>query len=109
MTTIREILSRKRRRYILAFIVLIPITAILFKLGSINSIFVLLGFACFPLAALLLLGLRFSVRCPECGGILGFSLDWPITWNFSVSNEIKFCQRCGVSLDKEIEDGKQAK
>jgi hypothetical protein len=102
-------LSRKRRRYIVAFIVLIPIAAILFKLGEINSIFIFLVFACFPLAALLLIALRFSARCPECGGILGFSLGWPLTWDFSVSKEIKFCQRCGVSLDKEIENNKTTK
>jgi len=107
MTTIRTILTRKKRRYFLAFLFVIPAAVILFKLGTINSIFVLMAFACFPVAAIVLLGLQFSIRCPACGGILGFALNWPITWDFSVSKEIKFCQRCGVSLDKEIESTKE--
>jgi uncharacterized membrane protein YuzA (DUF378 family) len=109
MTTIRTILTRKKRRYFLALLFAIPATFILFILGTINTIFGLIGVACFPLVLLLLFGLQFSIRCPECRGILGFALNWPITWDFSVSKEIKFCQRCGVNLDKEIATGDKQK
>ena len=103
MTTIRQILTAKRRRYFLAFLFVIPAVLILNGLGKINSIFHIMAFALFPVAAILILGLQFSIRCPKCHGILGFALNWPITWDFSVSKEIKFCQRCGVSLDEEID------
>jgi len=60
---------------------------------------VLLGFIS---AMVYVLGLLFYVRCPSCKGNLGYALSWPVTWVLSVSKEIKFCQFCGTSLDKEI-------
>jgi hypothetical protein len=103
MKTIRTILTKKHRRSLLAVIFSIVILFISIKLGRINLIFIIIGFSCFLFGIFLFLSLQFAVRCPECGGILGFALNWPPTWDLSVPKQIKYCQFCGVSLDKEIE------
>ena len=46
----------------------------------------------------------FTIRCPNCGGNLSFAVEWPATWNYSVSDKIRFCQFCGVDLDKDMKE-----
>ncbi len=49
-----------------------------------------------------------KLPCPFCGGNLAAAINigtwsWKIKWELGISSQIKFCQYCGVSLDKEIE------
>jgi hypothetical protein len=52
--------------------------------------------------------LWFKMPCPLCGGNLGGAINtpgwsWKIKWQLGIPSQIKFCQYCGVSFDKEIE------
>jgi len=53
--------------------------------------------------------LWFKMPCPSCGGNLGHAINWvdwstwKPNWKVAIPECIKFCQYCGVSLDKEIE------
>jgi hypothetical protein len=53
--------------------------------------------------------LWFKLSCPLCGGNLGGAVNWidssswKPNWKAEIPERIKFCQYCGVSLDKEIE------
>ena len=103
METIRTKLTRKRRRLSLVALVAIFVFAAGMKLGMKIEAFLIIGLVGFVVAMGSILALLFAVRCPSCGGNLGYALSWPATWDSSVSKEIKFCQFCGTSLDKEIE------
>jgi hypothetical protein len=103
MKTIRTILTTKRRRYLMAVILMLMLFSIFIVIGAKKPDFLLLGFLIIPVIIAILFGLRFSVRCPNCGETLAFALSWPPTWDLSVSKKIKFCKFCGVNLDKEIE------
>jgi len=72
-------------------------------LGTENKAFFVFGFIGFIVAMGLTVSLLFFVRCPSCKNNLGYALSWPTTWDLKVSDKIKFCQFCGVNLDKEIE------
>jgi len=102
MKTIRTILTAKRRRLFLLMIVSFIVFGRGMALGTQNKAFIALGLAGFIVAMGCTFGLLFFVRCPSCGGNLGYALSWPATWDLSVSNKIKFCQFCSTSLDKEI-------
>lgn len=69
--------------------------------GTTIKAFAAVGLIGFAVAMACIMTLMFSVRCPLCGGNLGFAVAWPATWDLSVSKGIKFCQFCGVSLDEE--------
>ena len=52
--------------------------------------------------------LWFRLSCPLCGANLGGAINigkwsWKIDWKLGVPRQVKFCQYCGVCLDKEIE------
>ena len=53
--------------------------------------------------------LWYKMPCPSCGGNLGHAINWvdwsswKPNWKVAIPERIKFCQCCGVSLDKEIE------
>lgn len=102
METIRTKLTRKRRRLSLAALVAIIVFAAGMKAGMRVEAFIIVGLLGFAVAMGCIVALLFAVRCPSCGGNLGYALSWPATWDLSVSKEIKFCQFCGTSLDKEI-------
>lgn len=55
-----------------------------------------LGFAGCVLLMLL------ALRCPNCRNNLGYAVQWPVSWG--VSDRIKYCPFCGVSLDALEED-----
>ena len=104
MKTIRDRLTKKRKRLMLwmipgyfCFVVGMPAT-------NITPWFLILGLAGVAFVFVISLILIFGIRCPNCGGNLSYALTWPATWDFSVSKKIKFCPFCGVSLDKEFEN-----
>ncbi len=103
METIRNKLTRKRRRLYLYIFIAFVVFAIGMMLGTENKLFIVFGLIGFVAAMGFTIGLLFFVRCPSCRGNLGYALSWPTTWDLSVSKKIKFCQFCGISLDKGIE------
>lgn len=103
MGTIRNNLTRKRQWLYIAALVAVAVFAGGMKTGMKIEAFLIIGLLGFIALMGCVAALLFMVRCPVCGGNLGYALSWPATWNLSVSEQIKFCQFCGVSLDKEIE------
>jgi FtsH-binding integral membrane protein len=101
METIRQKLTRKRRRLFSLMLLAFVVFATGMTLGTNNKAFILIGLLGFVAAMAAVLGLLFWIRCPLCKGNLGYALSWPATWDMSVSKQIKYCQFCGVSLDKE--------
>jgi hypothetical protein len=102
MKTIRQELTRTRRRLFIAMLASYGF----FSAGMIGGEYIkafigvgLLGFAAGTCCCLLLL---FRLKCPSCGGNLGYALAWPMSFDLSISDRIKFCQFCGVNLDKGI-------
>ena len=108
METIRTSLSRKRRKLvimmILGFLILIA--------GMIGIIVnhwfwvLLIGGGSIMVIANSVLWFKFP--CPLCGGNLGGAINipswsWKIEWKLGIPSQVKFCQYCGASLDKEIE------
>jgi hypothetical protein len=52
--------------------------------------------------------LWYKMPCPSCGGNLAHAINrvawstWKPNWKIAIPERVKFCQYCGVSLDKEI-------
>jgi hypothetical protein len=102
--TIRDRLTRKRRRL---FLLLISVILCFFGGAHLTEgsgwsiILSILGFIfIFPI----FLVMRFAIRCPNCHGNLGYTIAWPPTWDCSVSQEVRCCPFCGISMDKDIQE-----
>jgi hypothetical protein len=106
METIRAKLSRKRRRLYFAMLAAFVVFALGMTAGMKMIAFMFVGVVGFAAAMVCVAAMMFWVRCPACGGNLGYALSVPVTWDFSVSKKIRFCQFCGVDLDKEVEPKK---
>jgi len=101
---IRDRISRKRQR-----LLLLMIPGFLCFFGGMilaeRTLWLLaIGFVGFFSMFALVLFMLFAVRCPNCGGNLGYAVAWPVKWDHSVSEKIRFCPFCGVSMDKEMKD-----
>lgn len=102
---IRENLNKTRKKiYILGFL-----SWVLFLAGMVflamqkNDSFptlILIPFALFMFSALYLL---FGIHCPNCKGMLGYTICWPPGKWLDISEKIKFCPFCGIGLDSEME------
>jgi hypothetical protein len=103
MASIRNILARKRRR--IYFVTLFSFLIFVFGMTAvaISKAFLLLGLIGFISAMVCVIFMLFLIRCPSCGENLGYAIIWPATWSLSVSERIKYCQFCCISLDKELE------
>ncbi len=109
METIRTNLSRRRRKlvFMMLFGFLILVAGMIGII--INQWFWVLFIAGSFTMMIANFFLWFKLPCPLCGGNLGGAINvpswsWKINWKLGVSSQIKFCQYCGASLDKEIED-----
>jgi len=109
METTRTKLSRKRRKLVLTMvsgflILLVGIIAV-----SISHWFwvLIVGGGLIILVPNFILW--YKMPCQSCGGNLGHAINWvdwstwKPNWKIAIPERIKFCQYCGVSLDKEIE------
>jgi hypothetical protein len=103
METIRQRLSRKRQRLYFGTVIGVPcfIVGLALFAVNLNLWFLALGLTGFASMILLSVVYMFRVRCPACGSNLGYAVSWPATLTLSISEKIKFCQFCGVSLDAE--------
>jgi hypothetical protein len=109
METIRTKLSRRRRKLALATI---PGFLILFA-GMIAIAISHWFWVLFIAGGLGMMiphfMLWYKMPCPSCGGNLGHAINWidwsswKPNWKIAIPERIKFCQYCGVSLDKQIE------
>ena len=100
--SIRDALSRKRRRLMLWFLLGLACCAAGFVAARFEPWFAVVSIAGFIFMFLIVLLLNFAIRCPACGGNVGYAITWPTTWDMSVSEKVRFCPFCGVSMDKEI-------
>ena len=105
MERIRDKISRKRRSLMLLMLPGIVCFAGGMILGEQTAgLFLAVGLAGFFCMFAVVLLMLFAIRCPRCGGNLGYAVAWPTTWNYSVSPEIRFCQFCGVDLDTDMKE-----
>lgn len=73
--------------------------------GAADESYLVLGLAGFFAFAAGILVVLFGLRCPRCGGILGYAFSWPPGTLLRISPRIRFCQYCGVDLDAELGAG----
>ena len=101
--TIRDKLTRARRKAGIAaiigwFVCLIGMVLTVFRGQLFLLVFIpgAIVFAAGVLYALL------GMRCPQCGGRLGWAIAYPTRSFFKMPDTIKFCPFCGVELDSEL-------
>lgn len=108
METIRTKLSRRRKKLVLTmFLGFLILVAGMIGI-IVNHWFWTLFIAGGLIMVMANFVLWFKLPCPLCGGNLGGAINipsssWKIDWKLGVPSQVKFCQYCGVSLDKEIE------
>ena len=73
-------------------------------LGDRTVWFMVVGMIGFFSMFTLVFALLFAIRCPCCGSNLGYAIQWPAKWDYSVSEKIQFCPFCGVSMDEEMKE-----
>jgi hypothetical protein len=109
METIRTKLSRRRRKLaltmVLGFLILVA-----GMIGIILSqwfwVLIIGGGLIIMIPSVIL---WYNMPCPSCGGNLGHAINWidwsswKPNWKAGIPERIKFCQYCGVSLDKQID------
>jgi hypothetical protein len=108
METIRTKLSRKRRKLVFTMVL-----GFLILLAGMIGIILSQWFWVLIVGGGLIIMipnfiLWYKMPCPSCGGNLGHAINWinwsmKRDWKVAIPDQIKFCQYCGVSLDKEIE------
>jgi len=101
--TIRERISRRKRKAGLAAYGGFALFALgLFLDGSGRTwlIMAIPGIVVFVGATLYL---QFFVRCPACGGAIGYATSYSSS-PLSVSRKIRFCPFCGINLDSELDE-----
>jgi hypothetical protein len=103
--TIREFLDKRNiKGFIVLFIgwVTFMISGIMSAAGKLN-IYILV-----PIGILFMMGgmvyREISIKCPRCKSRLAHAVLWPMDIFLRISEKIKFCQFCGVSLDSEMGD-----
>ena len=100
--TIRSQLNLIRRRVLIITL----LTWVVFAVGSflitVHRWFIVVSLLAFIGLILETIFLMFGIRCPKCKAALGHTLSYP-PQGLSISDKIKFCPFCGVSLDSEIE------
>jgi apolipoprotein N-acyltransferase len=50
-----------------------------------------------------ILFLFFALRCPNCRGNMGYTIQWPPSM-WGVSERIKYCPFCAIELDTDEKD-----
>jgi len=73
--TIRTKLSRRRRRLYVAMLAAFAVFATGMMIGTQIKAFIIVGVIGFALAMACVLAMMFGVRCPSCGGNLGYALS----------------------------------
>ena len=98
--TIREKIAKtKRRGFGVAFTCWLAF-AIFGVAGVAGPLFVpvaIVAFIGFMGSGLFLI---FALRCPNCGGNLGYTIQWPPSF-WGISEKIKYCPFCGIELDTD--------
>lgn len=97
--TIRKALEKKRRVvFMMAFLCWILFAGACLTESHSRELplLIFIPFIGFGACVLFLL---FGLRCPKCKNNLGYTLQ-PSFWH--ISEKLKFCPFCGVSLDEEI-------
>jgi len=100
--TIRDALARKKRNATVVAYTGLAVFALAMAISAGERPWVVvavMGFAVFAAGTIYLL---FLLKCPACGGRIGYTVSYP-SGPFSVSRKIRYCPFCGVSLDSEVE------
>ncbi|MFH1092749.1 MAG: hypothetical protein V1739_01180 [Candidatus Omnitrophota bacterium] len=103
---IREKLNKIRNTiYLLGFLSWLLLTlaaSLVFSKTQHNNSFPIVILIPFALFMIMCFYAIFGIRCPQCRGILGYAVSWPMGKWLNISEKIKFCPFCGVNLDSEI-------
>jgi uncharacterized membrane protein YedE/YeeE len=101
--TIREVLGRKRKRFVYLGIAACvgALTALLLSVSSGTFPWLFLPFfACFGASVL---GIMFFLKCPRCSGSLGRGNVPFEGTSAGIRRPINYCPYCGVSLDEQMQ------
>jgi ribosomal protein S27AE len=101
--TIRESLDRKRRK---ASIIAFASWLVFVAAGVLTSEYspaIILAIPAFIVFMASVVYLVFGIRCPRCGGIMGYVLIYS-SGPFSISRKINYCPHCGQDINKEVAD-----
>jgi heme/copper-type cytochrome/quinol oxidase subunit 1 len=101
--TIRDALTRKKRKAIVIAYAGLAVFALGMGIGAGERPWLLVGMVGFVFFCVGTLYLFFFLKCPACGGRIGYTVSYP-SGPFSVSRKIRYCPFCGVSLDSEVEE-----
>lgn len=100
--TIRDALTRKKRNATVIAYAGLVIFALGMAISAGEGPWLVVGVIGFALFCAGTLYLFFFLKCPACGGRIGYTVSYP-SGPFSVSRKIRYCPFCGVSLDSEVE------
>ena len=103
--TLRDALTKKKRRAVLIAYAGMGVFAFGMAVSAGQLPWVAVGIAGFVTSAAAILYLMFFLKCPACGGRIGYAISYP-GGPFSVSRKIRYCPFCSASLDSDV--GKHA-
>jgi hypothetical protein len=98
--TLREKLSRTKNRCLCGIVAGALTLGILGGVGFSGRAETALVVVAFFVVIGCAVRLLFGLRCPNCRGYLGYAIQWPYTF-WGISEKIKYCPFCGVSLDTD--------
>ena len=107
METIRTTLSRKRKKLVITMMLGCLLLFAGMIATTLSQWFWILCLGGGLIIAIANFILWFRMPCPSCGGNLGHAVNTPnwsgkINWSLAIPDQIRVCQYCGVSFDKEI-------
>ena len=100
--TLRDALTRQKRKATVVAYAGFAVFALSMAVGAGERPWLVAGMVGFVLFGAGILYLLFFLKCPACGGRIGYTVSYPSAI-FSVSRKIRYCPFCGVSLDSEVE------
>ena len=99
--TLRDALTRKKRKAALIAYAGMGVFALGMAFSAGQPPWLVVGIAGFVTSASAILYLMFFLKCPACGGRIGYAISYP-GGPFSVSRKIRYCPFCGASLDSDV-------
>ena len=104
--SLRDAINRRRRKSGMIMMAGFALFALGGIASSTNSSFIALSLVGFFMFGGGIVYQFYGIRCPRCGGKIGFALNG-FGNPFGVPSQFRFCPFCGVSLDADIDATQQ--